>query len=801
MNKTAFVATGVVRKNSLDFVENVFALYAADVPLVVLSDEAQGGHLPGISIDRCILPAERTGWFKARHDIRDGDTVAQITFTSGTEGTPKGIVLTHANLADATRRIIDVMQMTSEIREYVGIPATYSFGLARYRAISAVGGEAFMPPRGFDPMEFARMLKAGQVNALSAVPSLLRLLIASPEILGDAGSLLRWMEIGSQPMTADEKLAIRNMFPKARIVQHYGLTEASRSTFLQISDVKSSRLGSVGRPVGQTEIGLDESGRIRIRGPHVAASRIDADGLHPMLDAEGWLHTNDLGHMSDGDLYFDGRADDLINCAGVKIVPDQLESLLRARLAPDVRLCVARIPDPERGDGVLVAIEGDGQQLADLRGMADAALREMGIAAGQALQVMAVESLPRTETGKVQRKLLTERFTAEAASKAHAPASGEAITDILSLFRHEFPGHTIREEDTFETLGGDSLHYIKFSIAFERRFGALPERWETLTAAQLQAHANATPKSGWLPLETVTLTRAFFIICIIGLHTNAFVYSSNWGAAYFLIMLAGYSVARFQLPEVIRTGSVKTLLGTISSVAIPTVMVILVLDILTRNFNLMQILLISNFLDPYSIHTFLFYFIEFYVQLFLLTALLFSIPSVRSVFKKQPFWSAIIVLALVIAFDHGVDQFWDTNYNFHRTPWHYAWPFVVGIVIANANDFPSRLLALTVSLIAILIQWGLTSAAYYVSGGCVLILFVRTIPMPATAKLVIANIAAASMFIYLCHEPTIRLVLAIFGEPRPWLSLVLSIAIGVIGLRAYSFMERRFLRMRSTVEP
>ena len=244
MQTMALTATGVVRTNSLDFVEQVFALYDAHVPLVMLSDEAQAGNLPGITVDRCIVPVERTGWFTARHPIVDTDQIAQISYTSGTEGQPKGIVLTHANLADATRRIIDAMQMTDEIREYVGVPATYSFGLARYRAISAVGGQAYMPPRGFDPAELARMLAAGQVNALSAVPTLLRILLASPELMGDAGSQLRWMEIGSQQMTADEKRAIRTLFPKARIVQHYGLTEASRSTFLSLSDVSDDHLDS-----------------------------------------------------------------------------------------------------------------------------------------------------------------------------------------------------------------------------------------------------------------------------------------------------------------------------------------------------------------------------------------------------------------------------------------------------------------------------------------------------------------------------------------------------------------------------
>lgn len=254
-------ATAVIRANSIAFIEQVLLLNEARRPLVMVADEAQASGLPGIVIDRCIRPAERSGWYTARHPLIHDDLPAQVSYTSGTEGQPKGIVLTYANLADAAERIIAEMQMTDEIREYVGIPATFSFGMGRYRAISAVGGQAYLPPRGFDPLELARMLAAGQVNALSAVPTLLRILLDAPDVIGTAGSHLRWMEIGSQHMTASEKLRIRAMFPNALIVQHYGLTEASRSTFLQISGAPEERLSSVGRPVGRTEIALGADGR------------------------------------------------------------------------------------------------------------------------------------------------------------------------------------------------------------------------------------------------------------------------------------------------------------------------------------------------------------------------------------------------------------------------------------------------------------------------------------------------------------------------------------------------------------
>lgn len=206
-------ATAVVRKNSIDFVEQVFALYETRRPLVMVTSEAQAESLSGIEINRCIDPKEKSGWFTARHSLIHDDMPAQVTYTSGTEGKPKGILLTYANLSDAAERIIEQMGMTAEISEYVGVPATFSFGMARYRAISAVGGQAYLPPRGFDPLELARMLTSGQVNALSAVPTLLRVLLASPTVIGEAGKHLRWMEIGSQHITATKSVASESFSP------------------------------------------------------------------------------------------------------------------------------------------------------------------------------------------------------------------------------------------------------------------------------------------------------------------------------------------------------------------------------------------------------------------------------------------------------------------------------------------------------------------------------------------------------------------------------------------------------------
>ena len=790
-------ATAVARVNSLEFVEQVFDLYEARQPVVMVSPGTGTKSLEGLEIDRCVTPGERTGWFTARHPVIHEDSPAQVTFTSGTEGEPKGILLTHANLADAVERIVDVMQMTSEIREYVGVPATFSFGLARYRAVSAVGGAAYLPPRGFDPFELARMLDAGEVNALSAVPTLLRVLLDAPAVIGEAGRHLRWMEIGSQHMTPDEKRRIRKMFPNALIVQHYGLTEASRTTFLKISEVADDLLDSVGTTHGKTELRLAADGRIQIRGPHVARSRVSKDGLHPLVDDKGWFQTNDLGRLEREHLFFEGRADDLINCGGVKVSPDQLEQRIRRELPMGTSIAIAKVPDAQRGDGVLVAVQSGAVETGLVKDLAAKALLDMGVAAGSALHVMPVDAMPVTGTGKVQRKKLAEAFLADHQNDPRIRRAEDVEhSDVLSLFRHEFPGQAVSAKDTFEKLGGDSLHYIQFSLGFEQRFGQLPDGWERKTVAELQRHISSHQKSIWRRLETVTLTRAFFMVCIIALHANAFVYSSNWGAAYFLVLLAGYSVARFQLPEIIRSGSVKTLLGTIKYVAVPTLLMVILLQILTGRFEVLPLLLVSNYLDPASLKGYAFYFMEFYIQLLVLAAVVFSIPKVRASFATRPLVSAMVLFLCVVITDRTIEAIWNGDYNYHRTPWHYAWAFTLGIVLATAKDMRTKVLALIVATVSVFVAWGPTSAAFYVEGGCALVLFVQAFIVPAPVKILVGEIANASMFVYLSHFQMISVVDKIFGEHRPWVALVSSVLVGILMARGYKWLTRLVRRSR-----
>lgn len=801
MQDSKLHATGLIRKNSCSYVKHVFAFNEVRQPFVSFPDELSAREPVGLIVEECIVPDAGGGWFDEHHALIHDDLPAQVTFTSGTEGKPKGIVLSYSNLADAAERIISQMGLTSDVREYIGVPVTHSFGMARIRVISAVGGHSYIPSRGFDPFELSRMLEAGEVNSLSAVPTLLRILLQNPQVIGDTGKKLRWMEIGSQYMTALEKRAIRELFPNARIVQHYGLTEASRSTFLQISEAPDELLESVGCAVGKTEVSISPDGLIRIRGPHVARWRIDGDDLRELPGPDGWLVTGDLGHLVNGYLFFEGRADDLINSGGLKINPDILEEKISSLLRQTGKVLVAKVPDALRGEGVLVVTDSANMGVAELRMASHDALKILGLDVGDALHVKIVAAIPQTATGKPLRRLLTEEFNDANAvvvgTSIGAGKSAEArAQDVMGFFQQFFPGRRIDAGASFEALGGDSLGYIQFSMGFEDRFGPLPSGWESLTVTQLQSSILATlGKKPYHRLESATLTRAFFMICIVALHLDTFTYSSNWGAAYFLFLLAGYSLMRFQWPEISRTGNVRTIFGTIIRIAVPTVAVVIALQLWAHETELKPLLLISNLFDPSQYHVAYFYFAEIYMQLLLLVAGAFSFKVVREAFRKNPLLSGVTFLIFSIGLSYLMELIWDTNYLYHRTPTWYLWTVACGMLIASAaaRGLPERLMVMAIVTVAVLIHHGVTSATFYICGGCALLLFWPEISVPAPVKRIVGEIAGASMFMYLSHYQVKSLVTRLFHAPMPWISLIAAVFVGIVFARAYFWGESQAL--------
>lgn len=469
---------GVVAANSTAYVETMLANLASGSVSVPLGSVDDHHRLTCTGTSEVITPTAGAGWLHGPFTSEGGNAPAQISFTSGTEGQPKAVLLSRGNLDDVVRRINAAMEVSSEIREYVGVPVFHSFGYARCRAALHAGGAVYIPEGGFDLAEIRRMLADGQINAISAVPSLWRIFLAGRDRFGAELEAVRWVEIGSQYMSAKEKAALRTALPNARIVQHYGLTEASRTTLQRIHSARVETLGSVGQTEGTVQVRLSPEGRIEICGPHVALGILDGDTWQD-LGPEVWLETSDIGRIEDGLLYYEGRADDMINCGGVKLSPDLMETDLRAAVPESGDFGILRRPDPVRGDGIGLVLGPDAAAMRIPLAEALAAhAAGMGVNARGAISVHETGPLPRTATGKLQRAALARHLDTVASVQDTRVARD--VEENFSEFLTRLMGGPVIPGKSFGDLGGDSLMHMQITLALERVLGAAPEGWEWL---------------------------------------------------------------------------------------------------------------------------------------------------------------------------------------------------------------------------------------------------------------------------------------------------------------------------------
>lgn len=297
--------------------------------------------------------AGRNGKFPVMSD-QDG---ALILYTSGTTGKKKGVLLTHCNLVQTVHNINQFMRIDENIREFVAIPLTHSFGFGRSRCVLFTGGTLVVNNGMLNPVAVVQTIKKYNCDALSSVPSGFAMFFGRLEpMLRAVGHQIRFIEIGSSPMPLDHKMKVLEIFPNARICMHYGLTEASRSTFIEFRS-EQRKLDSVGRPAPNVQAAiLDEhdrplaplqTGEIAVKGDHLTVGYWRNDELNGQrFTRDGWFKTGDLAFLDeDGYLHLLGRKDEIINMGGIKISPIEVEERIHESF-PEYDICVVGVPDP-----------------------------------------------------------------------------------------------------------------------------------------------------------------------------------------------------------------------------------------------------------------------------------------------------------------------------------------------------------------------------------------------------------------------------------------------------------------------
>lgn len=341
---------------------------------------------------------------------------ADILFTTGTTGLPKGVVLTHANEWAAATQINTFIGNDATSVELLALPVSHSFGLGRLRCILQLGATLDLLGSFASMKKFYRELDTRGITGFGMVPASWQYIRKmSGKKIENYASRLRYIEIGSAAMPAEEKQYLLSALPHTRICMHYGLTEASRSAFICFNDAPG-QLASIGRPAPGVDIRIlgenaaecapGEEGELCVRGGQVSAGYWGEEASrHADYFYGDYFRTGDWGYASaDGWLYLKSRKKELINVGGKKVSPVEIEEVLREIPGIKESACIG-IPDPVLGEVVKAYIVWEGEEPP----VSDRILRQTAARLENYKVPAAIEfipELPKTASGKIQRLYL-----------------------------------------------------------------------------------------------------------------------------------------------------------------------------------------------------------------------------------------------------------------------------------------------------------------------------------------------------------------------------------------------------------
>ncbi len=342
-----------------------------------------------------------------------------ILYTSGTTAEPKAALLRHRHLLAYVLNTVEFASAEPGDATLVSVPPYHVAGLANLLT-SLYAGRRIVYLPAFDPRDWLATVRDERVTHAMVVPTMLARIIDAVDEDAAAPSLRNISYGGARMPTAVLVKALK-IFPTAGFVNAYGLTEtASSIAVLTPEDHRAAltsedaqvraRLGSVGRPLPGIEfsihndagqsLGPGETGLVYVRGDQISGEY----GAGNALDAEGWFATRDVGRLDgDGYLFIEGRADDTIIRGGENIAPAEIEDVLVTH--PGItEAAVVGVPDPEWGQRLAAVVVGSGDPDEIKRWVRDR-LRSSKTPD----LIVFRDELPRTETGKLLRRvLLTE---------------------------------------------------------------------------------------------------------------------------------------------------------------------------------------------------------------------------------------------------------------------------------------------------------------------------------------------------------------------------------------------------------
>ena len=347
---------------------------------------------------------------------RDPDDIALVLHTSGTTSRPKRVPLRHRNLTASVANIVEHYRLGPEDVSLCVMPLFHVHGLVASALSTLASGGTVAVPRRFTPMMFWPASRQVRPTWFTASPTPHQLILMRSEENRPAGTeRLRFVRSCSSALSP-ELMARMEERLGVPVLEAYGMTEASHQMSSNPLPPERRVPGTVGRGTGVDVAILDKrgsmvpggvSGEVGIRGPNVIEGYENNPEANATSFTDGWFRTGDQGTLdADGYLQLLGRIKELINRGGEKIAPREIDEALESHPAVKEAVCFG-VPHPTWGEEVAAAVVltepmAEKELIAHCRRL----LAEFKVPK----RVHIVESIPRTPTGKVQRRFVADQL-------------------------------------------------------------------------------------------------------------------------------------------------------------------------------------------------------------------------------------------------------------------------------------------------------------------------------------------------------------------------------------------------------
>ncbi|UZX04372.1 AMP-binding protein [Arthrobacter sp. CDRTa11] len=714
-----------------------------------------------------------------RHQLHPD--LALLLSTSGSTGSPKLVRLSQQNVQSNAESIAEYLNIGEADRAMTTLPMYYCYGLSVLNSHLLRGAGIVLSDLSVVDPCFWELFRNRRATSFAAVPYTFELLdrvgfteMELPHLRYmtqaggrlDPGTVVRYAETG-----------------RARgwdLYVMYGQTEATARMAYLPPHLAAEHPGSIGVPVPGGDFRIDpvpglEDGELVYTGPNVMLGYAEKPEDLAAGRTISELRTGDLARQSDAGLYeVVGRRSRFVKIVGLRIDLGQVEKILQK-----MGLNAACAGTDHR---LVAAVEGS----HDTRLLAKTLAQDLGLPRA-AVQVHAVDSLPRLATGKTdypsilalaevpetdETKSAARTPGQEVADGGAAAASAAAAppSDVRRIFAQALEIEDIGDDDTFVSLGGDSLSYVAASVSLEKVLGHLPPDWHVTPVRGLQALARPR-RSPWrifAPLETGIVLRAAAIVMIISTHVDII----RWpGTAHVLMALAGYNFARFQLGGD-RIPRLRRQVRSLARLVVPTVAFIGAVMLLTDKFHYTpaNLLLLNTMIGPAGwTDAWHFWFIEVLVYVLVGVMALLAIPWVHRTERRFPlaFPVALVGAGLLARYDLlGVDIL-------HTRP--VLWLFALGWALARASTVGQRLALSALGALALYGYFDNPWREGTILVGILLLAWIPAIPLPSVLHRLFGVLASASLYAYVTHW----VVFPDLKDSHPVLAVVLSLAVGV----------------------